>query len=341
MNEQSLQNLFNDGMLVDLTVSYWSAARKLREEDIGLEEVSKAYSLGKKLLIPYEVMHEFKLIESRARALIDDSSYKFPIGNARFIPKKKFIGVVEDLRKLQDRYKELVIDLITNYDAYREKMRPIYEAAALDAFNTKSKRDGSFQTELLQNTKEVFIQEFMRRINACYPSVDSLAAKFDINLSVFEVTLPKLHESDASNVAHDMAIHTELANEYRRQMQTKISTFVNDAVSVLRQEAIELCRHVSTNIAEGKVIKSTTINSLTTFIDKFKDMNFAGDKTVEQSLESLRKEILDANPAGEFTNNEDLKVELQRRLNLIVEQASDVSDINSVSGEYRRKINWE
>jgi hypothetical protein len=342
VNEQNLQNLFHDGMLVDLTVRYWSAQRKLNEEDIGLDEVSDAFSLGKKLLIPYEIMHEFKLIESRARTLIDNSSYRFPIGNARFIPKRKFIKVVNELKELQTKYKELVNDLITNYQQYREHMRPIYLKAAQNAFETKNSKVNSFGIDYdPEKAKASFVELFMARIEACYPLVGSLEAKFGIDLAVFEVALPKLQEGEAEDIAQDLELKQELANEYRRQMQSKITSFVDDAVSVLRQEAIQLCKHVSNNITEGKIIKSTTISSLTSFIEKFQDMNFVGDKTIEASLNSLRKEILDVNPASEFSSNEELKAELGRRLNLIVEQATNTTDISSITGQYKRKINWE
>jgi hypothetical protein len=340
MNDTTIQNLFNDGYLVDLNVSYWSAARKLREEDMGLEDVSEAFSLGKKLLIPYNVMHAFKLIESRARALIDKSSFKFPIGSARFIPKRKFVKVIEELKKFQADYKALVTDLVENYQKYRDLMRPIYEKAADDAYKTKLSQSGSQQTELLHDDKQAFISQFMARIEACYPPVGSLKSKFAIDLAMFEVALPKIREGDASEVANSLEIQQQVADEYRTQMKNKITSFVDDVVGVLRQEAIDMCKHISTNIAEGKVIKSTTLQTITTFIDKFQDMNFVGDKTIEASLDSLRKEILDVHPASAFSDNEELKIELQRRLNLIADQAASTTDINTVSGEYRRKINW-
>ena len=104
---------------------------------------------------------------------------------------------------------------------------------------------------------------------------------------------------------------------------------------------ISLCRRISGNISEGKVIKGTTLQSLTSFIDRFKEMNFVGDTTVEESLESLRREILDAHPSQEFKDNAELKVELKRRLDMVAEQASALSDISQVTGQYRRKIDWQ
>jgi hypothetical protein len=341
MNDTTIQNLFNDGFLVDLNVSYWSAQRKLITADVGLDEVSEAFSLGKKLLIPYDVMHAFKLIESRARALIDKSSFRFPIGSARFIPKRKFVKVINELKELQAKYNELVTDLVTNYTKYRALMRPIYEKAAEDAYNTKLSQSGSQQTELLQDDKEAFISQFMARIEACYPPVESLKSKFAIDLAMFEVALPKIREGNSKDIAESLEVQQAVADEYRLQMKNKITSFVDDVVGVLRQEAIDMCKHISNNISEGKVIKSTTLATITTFIDKFKDMNFVGDTTVEESLNSLRAEIIDAHPVSAFSDNEELKIELQRRLNLIAQQAASTTDINSVTGEYRRKINWE
>jgi hypothetical protein len=37
----------------------------------------------------------------------------------------------------------------------------------------------------------------------------------------------------------------------------------------------------------------------------------------------------------------DLQDELKRRLNLLVDSASDMTDISSITGEYKRKIEWQ
>lgn len=336
-----VQNLFKDGFLVDLDVSYWSGARKLREEDMGLTDISEAYSLGKKHLIPAKVMHAFKLIESRTRALVDNSSFRFPIGNARFIPKRKFAKVNEELKAYQAKYLALVDDLVTNYQQYRDEMRPIYLKAAEEAFTTLTSKITTFLIDHDPITeKAAFIQQFMARIEVCYPPVESLRQKFAIDLAVYEVALPRIREGDAEDIASNLDVQSKVQEDYRNQMHTKITAFMDDVVSVLRQETIDICKHITKNIADGKVIKGTTIQSLTTFIEKFKDMNFVGDKSIEESLDSVRKDLLDAHPTSAFSDNEELKVDLQRRLNLIADQASSMTDINSVTGEYRRKINW-
>lgn len=342
MSNNNLTNLFNDGFLVDINVSFWSAAKKLNEEDMGLDNVSDAFTLGKKYLIPREVIQEFRRIESRARALIDNSSFKFPIGSARFIPNKKFVKVNEELKKHQADYAALVDNLITRYDEYREKMKPVYLEAAETAYINKTPETQEFGPDYDREAeKKAFIEQFMARIDACYPPAESLRDKFSISLAVYELALPRLKEGNADQIAESLDTREKLAEDYRKQMHTQISSFVTDVVSVLRQETVEICNHIASNITEGKVIKSTTIASLTNFIEKFSDMNFMGDQSIEDSLNSIRKELIDAHPTAEFQDNEELKVELKRRLNLVAEQAAAMTDVNSITGQYRRKINWE
>jgi hypothetical protein len=342
MSNSNLGNIFKDGFLVDVDVSFWSASKKLTEEDMGLDNVSAAYTLGKKYLIPREVMQAFRRIESRARALVENSSFKFPIGNARFIPKKKFIKINEELKKHQSEYDALVEDLISKYQDYRENMKPVYLEAAEKAYMNKSPDTMTFGLDHdPEAEKKAFVDQFMARIDACYPPVESLRSKFSLQWAVFEIALPRIREGDADMIAEDQAIRQKIEEDYQNQMHAKIGTFVNDVVGVLRQETIELCNHITSNITEGKVIKSTTIQSLTNFIDKFRDMNFVGDKTIEDSLNSIRKELIDVHPTSAFTDNAELQTELKRRLNLVAQQASSMTDINSITGEYRRKINWE
>jgi hypothetical protein len=83
------QNIYTDGVLTDVNVRYWTAAILLNAEDMGLKkaDIVEAFKLGKKLLIPAEVIHEFRAIEGRARRVVEKNSFQFPIGNARFVPR--------------------------------------------------------------------------------------------------------------------------------------------------------------------------------------------------------------------------------------------------------------
>jgi hypothetical protein len=72
-------------------------------------------------------------------------------------------------------------------------------------------------------------------------------------------------------------------------------------------------------------------------------MNFVGDETIAAQLNAVQKELLDAHPPKAFIDNMELREELGRKLTQISEEAGKVTeqDINTVTGDYRRKVNWE
>ena len=117
-------SIFHDGILVDVHVRYWSGAKLLTAEDLGLadSEVSKAFKLGKKDLIPEEVMKQFRFWESKARYAVDSSSFEFPIGHADFLPKRRAEKVFAELETCQAEYNHLIDDLIET-DVYSRDSR--------------------------------------------------------------------------------------------------------------------------------------------------------------------------------------------------------------------------
>jgi len=80
MNTQLLDVLARQGVLLNVSVRYWRAAKKLRAEDLGLDPdtvTDELISLGHKKLVPPEALKRFALIESRAHALVDASTFPF------------------------------------------------------------------------------------------------------------------------------------------------------------------------------------------------------------------------------------------------------------------------
>jgi hypothetical protein len=326
-------NIFKDGLLVDVDVSFWSGAKVLKAEDLGLKdnEVAGAYKLGRKLLIPQEVIRQFRTIEGRARRVVDENSFPFPIGGARFIPKRKFKLVEETLKGYKEQYFALVESLIENYDEYRVQMLPVYQQAAETAYLTQTPSGVTeFSMEDRETEKAQFIEAFMNRIASYYPPAQSLRAKFALNWSVYEIAIPRMNKQGEGN-------------EYLEPIHNKIDGFIDDVVKVLRHETVAICSRITNNMKEGKIIRTRTIQSLSNFIERFEDLNFVGDKEVEDRLSSLRKDILKAYPQDGMPDNMDLQTEIQHKLEGLIEVASvsDVNSVKSITGEYRRKISWK
>jgi len=341
----SVGNIFLDGTLVDVDVSFWSGAKILQPEDLGLkeEEVAEAFHLGRKLLIPAEIIREFRAIEARARRLVEINSFSFPIGNARFVPRKKFPKVLGQLKEFQEKYLVLVDSLITNYNTYRDQMLPMYEKAAESAWMRKNPDTKEFGIDYNPEAdKAQFVQEFKARIASFYPEAESLRRKFALDWNVYEIAIPRLRQSTGDAVV-EQVVGEERARvaeeEYRVQMRTKVDGFVNEVVTSLRTQTAELASRILANIKEGKVVKTQTLESLTNYIEQFKELNFVGDQTVEDQLDSLKRDVLDKYTSEDLKEGEAVEV-MKRKLGEIVEATSNVNDLSNITGQYKRKISW-
>jgi len=336
-------DIFKDGILINITVNYWSGAKILSPEDLGLkkENVSDAFKLGNKALVPREIIRKFRALEARARNIVDTNSFKFPIGNARFIPKKKFPKILKKLEKIKFEYIQLTEQLVINYDKYRKEMQPIYRDAAEKAFYTSLPNSIEFNIEKMEQEKEHFVNNFLMRVATFYPSANTLRDRFSLGWDVYEIALPRMKKSDSTEIVNGQIKEDIAEEEYRAQTHEKIGKFLDEVVSVLRQETVEICTHIVKNIHSGKVITGATIKSLKNFVENFKELNFVGDIKIEEELNNLQRNFLDNYSSEQITKQIDLQSELKRRLGKLAKIAKETTDINSVTGQYKRKISWK
>jgi len=84
-----LEAVCRRGVLCATSVRYWRGCKKLRPEDLGLDPAHvsvRLIQLGQKRLVPREALSAFALIESRAHSLVEQASFPFLGGIARFVP---------------------------------------------------------------------------------------------------------------------------------------------------------------------------------------------------------------------------------------------------------------
>ena len=325
-----ISNLFKDGILVQVHVRFWSGQCRLTPQDLGInpDQVSSAFRLGSLYLVKEEHIREFRVRDGRARRVVDENGFSFPIGKARFIPKARLDQVIEQLEAHRDQVYALRDEMLAKYEERKAEMLPIYREAARVAFNNLEEAQTEFSIEDREAALEEFTQNFINRINGAYPSAALLRGKFDISWTVFEVTPP----SDKVQYASE---------KWKEALSTQMDEFVSDSVKALRAEALEVVNRVHEALSGGKV-HGKTLNSLADFITKFRELNFVGDKTVEDQLESLRKEVLEVYPLQKIKDEPEIQQAIQSRLLQIRELASSVEDIESISQSYQhRRVIWQ
>jgi hypothetical protein len=119
----TVESLFKDGVLVELHVKRWSGAAPLLPGDIDKKKLPKAFRLGRKLLVDPATLAGARNIELRARYYIEQSSFRFPVSGARFVPVK----ALPDLLERVNQEKQEFFQWVDTYD-YEKAKREWLEA---------------------------------------------------------------------------------------------------------------------------------------------------------------------------------------------------------------------
>jgi len=91
------------GVLVNVSVRYWRARKKLNPENLGLsaDQVNaRLIGLGHKKSLPKDCLRSLARIESRAHALVEENTFPFVNGVARYLPNERLTEAEARLSKL-------------------------------------------------------------------------------------------------------------------------------------------------------------------------------------------------------------------------------------------------
>src|SRR3954469_16706546 len=122
-NNNLLSVLTKEGVLIKVSVRYWRGCKKLKAEDLGLkqENVSdQLISLGHKRLLPKEALSQLALVEGRAHALIESSTFPFLNGLGHFLPNAKLTHVTEKLTALESEFWAAQKEFLKKYASLRQ-----------------------------------------------------------------------------------------------------------------------------------------------------------------------------------------------------------------------------
>jgi len=283
MNNQSnlplLEAVCRRGVLCNVSVRYWRGCKKLRPEDLGLDpdHVSeRLIQLGHKRLVPRQALQAFSLIESRAHALVEAGSFPFLGGIARFVPNPRLSELTDGLERLRDEFRDATLDFMAGYTDLREEALAEWRGAADHL---------SANAELLIAT-----------IEQSFPPAGDITRKFAFETRMFQIAAPDgIRLEVAEGVAQMEAAEDRrrIAEEAGRRLQADLDGFIRESVASLREETARLASEVLATIdGSGNGVHQRTINRLTTFIDNFRSLNFAGDEQLEQTLERFRRDLL-------------------------------------------------
>jgi hypothetical protein len=274
-----LQSLTREGVLINVSVRYWRAHKKLKAEDIGLEpdKVSaRLISLGHKRLLPKEATAALALVESRAHALVEANTFPFLNGLAHFIPNAKLGEVTAKLKALEAEFWLAKNQFVSQYGKLRDD--------ALEEWRTMA---GNLSDDPAR---------VVAAIEAAFPPPQTLERKFGFDTQLFQIAVPERLGLDLLNLGDQEQLieaRQQAAREAAAKIREQTQSFIAECVTSLREQTARLCGDMLQSIRTGESgVHQKTLNRLIRFIDQFKQMNFVGDAEMESQLETVRRELL-------------------------------------------------
>ena len=310
-NGQLLDVLTREGVLINVSVRYWRATKKLNPEDLGLNPdnvTERLISLGHKKLLPKEKLQAFALIESRAHALVEGSTFPFLNGLGHFLPNTKLQEVTETLARLESEFREAQRAFLDHYAEMRQQASEEWMQAA----------------QRLVNDPE----RLVATIAASFPDPTAMEQSFGFTVQLFQIRAPQSLDLNLVSVGEQQQVlqaREQAARNAAEQIHRGAENFVADCVASLRQQTAQLCEEMLESMRSGKTgVHQRTLNRLVRFIDEFKQLNFVGDQEMEVQLDRVRQEFLQRT-AEDYRNDAGAQGRLQQGLQGLAQFAHELS----------------
>ena len=277
-NQPLLDAICRRGVLVSTSVRYWRGCKKLAPEDLGLDPSTvsdRLIQLGHKRLIPREALSRFALIESRTHALVEAASFPFLGGIARFVPNPRLADVSGRLAGLREEFRDETLAFVADYTPLRDRALAEWRGASHQLVGS---------------------ERLLHTIEQSFPPADSIENRFAFETRMFQVAAPDSIRLEVVEGVQQMEVAEErrrIADEASRKLRGDLDGFIRESVTALRQETARLAREVLATIEGSETgVHQRTLNRLSSFIENFRSLNFAGDRELEATLEQFRRDLL-------------------------------------------------
>jgi hypothetical protein len=286
IGEDRVLAMMERGVLVQLHIRYWRPYAQLRLADLGLEDVNGVTSnyiqLGRKKLLPPDLISKIETVERRARTALKNNSLKCFWGS--FIPTTAWEKWRELSDKLQKRFYEVRDEIVRALPESKETLREIYSEMATDAYR-RSKLDAD--VEVPQDFINTFVAACLNRI----PSAEQIGAAFRYDEVYNYIPLPSQVRAHAEGLIQD-DMRRQIASQMHTEKQQMMDGFIAEVSSGLRNMVVKVAQSVKDSIEknDGKLIPRST-SDIKRLLEKLGRLNFYDDKSIRGMVTDIRAEV--------------------------------------------------
>jgi hypothetical protein len=279
-----MENIFEKGCLVQLSVSQWGAARKIDKSKLAEMVSSPDWVRATKKLVDPESLKPVSKITNEARSYLTGVSLPFPIKGLVFIPKDLISRVDERLQDFKDRFDREVETFLGDYHYLRSLAR-------------------------------IYLGELFNELD--YP-VDirrkfSFSWRFvilDVPDGQMGVLSPEVYEREKEKFVKTMEEARELAVLSLREEFASMVDRITE-------------RFGNGPDGKPKVFKNTTVTGFYEFFETFKERNIFRDAELAELVEQA-KSILGGELAEKIRSNDHVKERIRSRMEEVESAMADI-----------------
>lgn len=305
--------LFRDGVLMDIDIAFWAGLARNSRQDVGLDANAPlpgfVVGLGTKRLIPEAYVRTWRSAANRARYALEQSSFRFPVGGARFVPTAALAMVERVLTEIREEFEEGVRAFLDRYEAERDAYLAQYP-------------------------------EHRDRLEACYPPRKVVESRFGFTWQVYAVSVPEPRVGAGSRQAVRSLEHSAQAialDRYRHQLQERLDGFLDQVVASLRAEVVEATTAIIRRVEAGEVVTEKSLGRIRRLVERYRTLDFIGDSGVQAALDRALR-VIGSSSAREISDDTGLRQAVREAVGSLRQAAAEISDISTVTGVYRRRI---
>ncbi len=281
-----MENMFEKGCLVQLSVSRWGAIRKIDKSKLAKMVSSPEWLNATKKLVDPEALKPICKVGNSARSYLTSISLPFPLQGLVFVPKEMISRVDTGLNEFKTEFSEAVNEFIGEYDSLRETAMIYLE----DLFN---------EIDYPVDVKKKF----------------SFAWRFiilDVPDGKAGLLAPEVYEREKEKFIQTMEEAREMAINSLREEFASMVERVTDRFSMGPD-------------GKPKIFKNTAVQSFYDFFETFKERNIFRDEELAQ-LVTRAREVLSGSSPEDVRSDESLRTSIRAGMQDVEVTMADILD---------------
>jgi len=262
-----MENLFEKGCLVQLTVRKWGGIKKIDKNRLAQMVESPEWMNATKKLVDPESLKPICKVGNAARTYLNTISLPFPLQGMVFVPKDMISRVDERLTEFKNEFNIAVSEFIEGYDSLRETAM-IYLG---NLFN---------EVDYPVNLRDKF-------------SISWRFIILDVPNGNSGILAPEVYEREKAKFIQTMEEARTLAIASLREEFASMVERITDRFS-------------ESSNGKPKIFKNATVDSFYGYFETFKERNIFKDEQLAQIVERAQA-VLGDTSADQIRSNQEIK----------------------------------